>query len=576
MKKYFYILAAAAIALSCSKVNNDVSKEDEFASNKISFTARVEKATKASVSATEFKWQAGDAAAVYSDKGVKVLLYAENISGAVATFSGDVPTGDFIPENALVVYPGSLLTAPGKVTFPDSYYNTVGAEGPALAAKVVSNNLDFKYLAGSISITVEDVPAIAEKILVSVRNADDTQDIACTGTYSVDFSGNTPALTEGANTSSSVSESKLVYGENRILIPLTTLGEQKVTVAVKYGENNLISRSITLKGEQAVTRAFYGVAPALRINPEVHIIGDRIGWDADESTKAVVGENFIGTREGFTVLGKRYFRAKVKYGDLMVDYGYESEDQNGAEGGYFSPGCQKAAYLPFAGVYNISFNYVNESYNVERTEIAPLYMIGINGNWNFDNSQPMTAIPFTNLLVWKGTTSTNEFKVYEYGINNWNEKKYIYSSSANNNWTGNIKTEEENGPKAGQIKCGISTDPAGASVIFNYRNMEHKTYIASNEANSVELRGSFDGWKNGTRLNKYAEGSRIWYISGMKIENDAQVKFVENGNWYGNGLNMADHPDWGNLAGGDNMTLPAGTYTICYIDENHSYHIFKY
>jgi hypothetical protein len=568
MKKYIYILIAAAAVMACQKEKINVGQDLPVQGNKVEFTATVESAASKAIvaSASEFTWEASDKAALYTTKGVKLDLTISNISGASATFTAIVPEDDSIAEGTLVVYPASLLTDVGTVTFPTTYTNGKGANGPALAAKVSSTRtLDFKYLAGTIKFTIADVPAIATSIDVKARNSDDNADFTCTGTYTVDFSGATPSLIGETTPGSSVSISGLVAGSNTVSLPLSRTGDQKVVVSVKYSDNTLFTKKVTLSGAKAVTRNFYAVMPALNINPEVYIIGNRIGWNTTDAPVAAVLGSVAST--DFTVLGKRYFRAIVKYGDLEVNYGFASADENGSAGGTFVPGGTYSAYLPFAGVYTIGFNYLTGAYTVTKTVTSPLYLIGINNSWYFDNSVPFTVIPNTNLLVWKGTSSHDRYKVYEYGVTYW-DPAYTYGSYNDGGyWNGTILSNGYN--------CGISTDANGASVIFNFRTNKHKTFVATGEAASVVLKGSFDGWDTGIALEKFSAGSRIWYKTNVVIATDASVKFVVDGAWYGDGQNMGTYPDWDNLttSGGD-MTLPAGTYTICYIDESHSYHVF--
>jgi hypothetical protein len=583
MKKYIYIFAIAAAVMACQKEKTNLEQELPVQGNKVEFTATVESAAaKASVtSATEFTWDATDKAALYTTKGVKLELTISNIIGAKATFTAIVPDEDSIDEGALVVYPASLLTANGKVTFPTSYTNGKGADGPALVAKVSSaRTLAFKYMAGTIKFTIADVPAIATSIDVKTSTVADA-DVVCTGTYTLDFSGENPSLTDLADAGSSVSISGLVAGSNTISMPLPSIGDQKVVVSVKYNENTLFTKKVTLSDGNAVTRNFYAAMPALNINPEVYIVGDRIGWDATASTLVTPEVGFVCERDSFTVLGQRCFRAKVKYGELVVDYGFASADENGEAGGTFVPGGEKAAYLPYSGVYNIGFNYLTGAYTVNKTAISPLYMIGVNNDWGtFDSStNPFTVIPNTNLMYWKGTSTyeapnenKTQYKVYECGITSWNESQlpYIYGSEGDGYWwNGAIMASNLLDCK----NCGSGDGTEGCAV-FDFRGNTHAYGKTAEGATSVVLRGVGGDWSTGISLTKLAGSSRIWHLN-QTFDEQHQVKFVENGStWYGDGQNMGTTPDCANLTNGTNMILPAGTYDIYYIDSDHSYHIY--
>jgi|GEM_PF-3554118 hypothetical protein len=568
MKKYIYILIAAAAVMACQKEKINVGQELPVQGNKVEFTATVESAASKAIvtSASDFTWEASDKAALYTTKGEKLELTISNISGASATFTAIVPEDDSIAEGTLVVYPASLLTDVGKVTFPTSYTNGKGADGPALVAKVSSaRTLAFKYLAGTIKFTIADVPAIATSIDVKTRTSDNSADFTCTGTYTVNFSGDDPSLTGGTTPGSSVSISGLVAGSNTISMPLLT-GEQKVVVSVKYNTETLFTKSVTLSGTKAVTRNFYAAMPALNINPEVYIIGDRIGWNTTNAPAAAVLGSVAST--DFTVLRKRYFRAIVKYGDLEVNYGLAEPDVNAGTSGSLVAGQSNAPFIPFAGVYTITFDYTSAAYTLTKTATSPLYMIGVNNVWAFDSStNPFTVIPNTNLLYWKGTSTHTEYKVYEYGITGW-DVNYTYGS----NYKGNL-----DGPIiANGNDCGNGDNTEGCAV-FDFRGYRYVYGKTAEGATSVVLMGVDNDWTTGISLTKI-ENTRIWHKTNVVVATNAEVKFVENGSvWYGYGTdyNMGANPDRDNLStSGNNMILPAGTYDIYYIDIYHSYHIY--
>ncbi|MGI6313866.1 MAG: hypothetical protein ACOXZI_06045 [Candidatus Cryptobacteroides sp.] len=569
MKKYIYILIAAAAVMACQKEKINVGQELPVQGNKVEFTATVESAASKAIvaSASEFTWEASDKAALITTNGIRLELAISNISGKSATFTANVPDSDSITEGTLVVYPASLLNNDGTVTFPTSYTNGKGADGPALAAKVSSTRtLDFKYLAGTIKFTIADVPAIATSIDVKARNSDDNADFTCTGTYTVDFSGATPSLIGETTPGSSVSISGLVAGSNTVSLPLPRTGDQKVVVSVKYNTETLFTKSVTLSGTKAVTRNFYAAMPALNINPEVYIIGDRIGWNTTDAPVAAVLGSVAST--DFTVLRKRYFRAIVKYGDFEVNYGFAELDVNAGANGTLVAGQSNAPFIAYSGVYTITFDYTSGAYTVTKTATSPLYMIGVNNVWAFDSStNPFTVIPNTNLLYWKGTSTHTEYKVYEYGITGW-DVNYAYGSNYKGNLDGPIIANGSN--------CGNGDNTEGCAV-FDFRGYRYVYGKTAEGATSVVLMGVDNDWTTGISLTKI-ENTRIWHKTNVVVATNAEVKFVENGSvWYGYGTNynMGANPDRDNLStSGNNMILPAGTYDIYYIDIYHSYHIY--
>ena len=142
MKKYLFMIATVSIVLACAKENiqNDATPEKaQDAKGNISFVVDVESASdvKATISASDnFTWEASDRAAVFTSEGHKVVLTPSDISGGVATFTGEVTSGETVPEGAIVVYPADFLTAANTVTFPAEY--TSNGQGTVLAAKVAS------------------------------------------------------------------------------------------------------------------------------------------------------------------------------------------------------------------------------------------------------------------------------------------------------------------------------------------------------------------------------------------------------------------------------------------------------
>ena len=173
MKKYLFIIAAAAAVLACEKVNsvdeiidNPATPIEQVmpAGQQISFAATVEGSeSKATLSsATNFTWESTDRAAVISHNGNKILLVPSSISGASATFTGTLGDGDSIDEDAVVVFPAARLTDGGKVLFPSSYDSAELTQGPTLAAQVKSKALAFKYLAGTVKLTINNIPSIAD------------------------------------------------------------------------------------------------------------------------------------------------------------------------------------------------------------------------------------------------------------------------------------------------------------------------------------------------------------------------------------------------------------------------------
>ena len=202
MKTRFILMTMfAAMALSCAKENlpeNNVADNSETALVPMEFVAGLE--TKAEIVDGEktVEWVAGDKISVFDNLG-GINAFETEGSGKTVSFTGQVTEG---AEEFFALYPYRTATefdAETKVAtsklFPEqkavlgSYAKAEG--GAVMAAKVSEGNvLSFKNMTSHIRFTLaEDLEDVISITLMGNKGE------ALAGLYTVDFNGETPALT---------------------------------------------------------------------------------------------------------------------------------------------------------------------------------------------------------------------------------------------------------------------------------------------------------------------------------------------------------------------------------------------
>lgn len=556
MKKYLFMIVVACVALACSKDNiqNDATPDNvQDAKGNISFVVDVESISdsKATISASDnFTWEDSDCAAVYTSEGSKVVLTPSGISGGVATFTGDVPSGETVVEGAIVVYPAAFLTAANTVTFPATY--ATNGQGTVLAAKVASGRkLTFKYLAATLKATITDVPSIATSITVT-----STQTL--TGEHTIDFSGSTPTLST-SSTAKEITFSSPANGNNELIIPVPKTGaSQTFTYNVNYSSNVLFTQSTT----KTLARNTYMSMAPLTINPSVYLVrnldGDHWSDNAETLLSSPTGTTYSTTLKSFGGTDK-YFRYDVKYGEVQVKYGNSAAGVDGISGGSFVADSENAALLRVYGLnnYTIDFDYVAGTFTVSQSPID-LYAIGIAGE-AFDNSQKAERV-ICDYYCWTGTTTGTWVKLYEDGITDWS--------------SGGTYPETHDGMPVS----------SGSTLSFYVNGSDFSSYFAQNNNNksTVVLKGAFDNWDSGKGVAfVLTRHYGLWKISNITFDSDTEAKIVVDGSWTGtseaSGTTISGNRIY-NLAGvgeGSNFTIAAGTYDIGYNDNTNTLYFEK-
>lgn len=554
MKKNFVLMAVAAVVLSaCAKENayeSAIAPQYTSEGNVLLFATmpQFEDATKAAIAADgAFSWAVDDKIdVVYTKGGSPDQTYTfscTNASTGAFEYAGEIADGYTV---ARAYYPSGYDGEPAPQHFASL---EAAAKGFQMEATVSGGKLQFAHENAMFVVTVKNLPLFARTVWVNSASV---------------------AVT---------SES----GDVVVRIPVIPTADAKLGIGVTDASwdaathNDLISK--TSEKSHAIEASNLYNLTDLEIVPEVHFLSGATGWSADDGNKIdpVAG---VSTKTEFKVLGGDvWFRYAVVYGTYTVDYGYsEGADYNNSEP--FVATYTQGAKITSPGVYSVAFNHITGVYTVTKTNEI-MYLIGINGDWStFDSStNPLTPV-FGKMLVWKGTPTNSSFKAYVYGETGWGtDNPNIHGTSSEAEKAGPIYTGD-----SGE-NCGVDTS-GEVLVVFDYGTdpWYHSEGLVTEAASKVFILGDFNGgdWSEskGFELTQHATYKRIWYNENVNIDTEGEMKFVENGGtWYGGeyGMSVADKPNYRVYeSGGNNITIPQGTYTVYYNDIAHSYSLIKH
>lgn len=564
MKKIVSIIILAAAVFSCTKEPAQSQKnqseiqntpeEVTAPANQVSFAVRVEGAieTMATISSnTNFTWEESDRAAVFSHEGEKVELVPSSISGGSATFTGTLSSDtDYIETDAIVVFPAARLTgtsASPTVTFPSTYTSASATQGPTLAAKVTAGrNLMFKYLAGTIKLTISDVSSVMSSFYVNTRNVGNTEDVVCTGTFTVDFSGDTPALTNATSTGNNVTIANTSTGSTTFCIPLPTTGDQTVWMDIKTkdynnAEDNLATKSVTLASGNAVTRNMFVDMPALAISPSVYMVSDMTSWsDGDKVEMTKEGASASIT---LNALNGKHWRPIVVYpSGYWVFYGFTGSDSNETSGTFtnisgVSSGKMSALVGSSNSNYTLTFNYLTGAYSSSSNSTTGNFY---SGTTSFEYPQEMTKLTQSvacDVRKWKG-------ELFAY-YNNYASSKGNYGNVGDDNYYLWVY------------------DFSANSMIPLYLTGSDKGAL------SVSIRGTFNGWGGeGELALTNISGTPAWYID-VNWASTTQFKFLKNAAWQdastATNTNITSYCPSTSVEGG-NIQVAEGKYRIIYCE----------
>lgn len=515
MKKLSFILVLGVIAASCAKEQVGT-VEDQTApivnANQVSFTATVENSddTRSTVASNgSFSWDSSDRAAVYSHNGNRIILEPSNISGSNATFTGTLDEGDHIDENAIVVYPASRLTGASQVTFPSSYSSASATEGPTLAAKVAANKtLAFKYLAGTLRLTIEDVPSVASSFYIDTRNSDNTADVISTGVFDIDFTGTTPSLTNATSTGQNITISNSSSGSTTLYIPLPTAGAQRVYFKVKTSKTVNDNDNLEKKRLSATVSRNSYLDMSWTINPSVFFVSDMTGWD--DAYKAEMTKSGTTASVTLNALANKHWRPIVVYSNYWVYYGFTGSD-SGETSGTFNDVSDVSSGKMSALVgyknnneenvsenanYTLTFNYVTGAYSSAKNSSTGDFYTA-NGGYDHDTPQVMTKL------------SQN----VAYSVRKWQGDIWAYYNNTYFSQGG------QDSPK----------DDRYYLCVYNFSNNQLKLeYLSGSDKsfNSVSLK--INNWSSEKAMTNIT-GTPVWYCD-VDWESSTNFQFYATGN----------------------------------------------
>ena len=568
------MIATVSIVLACAKENiqNDATPEKaQDAKGNISFVVDVESASdvKATISASDnFTWEASDRAAVFTSEGHKVVLTPSDISGGVATFTGEVTSGETVPEGAIVVYPADFLTAANTVTFPAEY--TSNGQGTVLAAKVASGRkLTFKYLAATLKATITDVPSIASSITVT-----STQTL--TGAHTINFTGSTPTLST-SSTAKEITFSSPANGNNELVIPVPTTGAaQTFTYKVNYSSNVLFTQSTT----KTLERNSYMSMASLTINPSVYLLSSMTGWGEDDSKRLLMSVSSGVASSTLNALKNQYFRVCIKYPacEDMIEMGPASSITENSENGDMNTDVSDWVEKPSVlvkdaiGKYSITYNYTTGRYGIATLETSPsIYAVGAQNSWNISN----TDTPLVKAGKWYYVLGYNGI----YKIN--------YSGYQTNKWFGVFGYNGSSATGAPGIEgadfgsSDSNSDWYYSSVLYDSENNLYY-YWAEGKDNvqsfaQLYLKGSWDSFSIGVPMTRSSSNTHIWTITRTFAANQT-FKVTDGADaWWGFSNNMESiYDNTVQAESADNLKITvAGTYLIMFNEKTNKYHIVK-
>lgn len=620
MKKYLFMMAAAIAVMACEKENAVLQQVDpELAGkNVVTFSATLEKAdTKAVVAGNnDFTWETTDVAAVYSKKGQKVSLTVSSpgSGNGRAIFTGVMTDDDDeIEAGAIVVYPADRLSWDAvdnkpQVTFPTSYDAPNKTQGPTLAAKVAADRkLAFKYLAGTVKVTLTGLPSNADHVVLNTAN-----DIKCTGTYDLDLedSNSNDYLIEGTPSGNAVTVSGLASGTNVIYMPLPTIGDQDLYVDIyDSSDNKLFFKGVSLSGSHTVTRNLYLVMNDLAMPAaDIYVVGDMTDrWQIKDASaglsNALKLTNTAGTYSGRLAVrtANSYFRIRVAYN---AEYSYEiqpDDETANLSGSFTSAGTTYAVPIAETGVYTITFTPTNPSTGdytgsytltkkTEGTDITPDYYITNSASdWAapFDYSMKLTALhssKSTERYMYRGVLPGLSYKIYYNEA--WGTAYGLKDSVLSNDLTSANLTASG---KAGDVFTifevfAIDGTPTTLKGNFAYdegsdTDLKEASTVKSVTIMGVDL-GSGEDWITGFTMAQDATYKRIWSydITGVTKNTRFAIKVVNSDDsvsWYGysNRAYLGDGAwDW-NVD--DNIGIWAGNWKVVFNELTSKIHVYK-
>ncbi len=167
MKKFYFILTAAALMVGCAKDNPVVSTVNEPATptgTVVTLTAEIPQMTKASVDATAFAWEDGDQIAVPSNATGGYTVFTTS-TGSLGTFTATLEDGVNL-VNGTAFYPASVVLG----TYTTAFSSVADAKkGFKMEASYTagSSSITFSHTSALVHLNFTNVPSFATSVVVN-------------------------------------------------------------------------------------------------------------------------------------------------------------------------------------------------------------------------------------------------------------------------------------------------------------------------------------------------------------------------------------------------------------------------
>lgn len=214
-------------------------------------------------------------------------------------------------------------------------------------------------------------------------------------------------------------------------------------------------------------------------------------------------------------------------------YGVEIDGDTSASGNLYAGG--NAGQLKTPGQQLFTINMLSCTYTVTNA-VPQLYTPGNSNNWTIDASSILTTTDYTN------------YSGFLYLNGEW-----LMTPAAN--WDNKYALGAGPGTLAFNGSSNLPMPEQGAGLYWTVANLGSLTYV-TNPITVIGLIGDFNGWAGDVEMTPSAD--MLTWTAELTVEEGQGWKFRCNNDW---AINLGGSID--NLVpNGDNITCPAGTYTV--------------
>lgn len=220
----------------------------------------------------------------------------------------------------------------------------------------------------------------------------------------------------------------------------------------------------------------------------------------------------------------------------------------------------QAGKIDQAGTYTLTLNMMDYTYTIEKT--STYYMVGAVAGWSAEAAETCLFYPVDGSTVSYTTKWINDanLKIWENSaLGDWS-KAWGALSDGDNSAEGKLTQDN-----AGAMVC-----PGKGEYYTLTLNMGNKTYTWTRladqspaEYTTMGLIGDFNSWGGDLEMKQVAPHN--WYVKAS-IPSTGGLKFRANGgwdvNWGGSYATQGSMYYGTGVGGGDNLSIPAGTYRV--------------